>query len=949
MAQPVIQTAFHSGEWAPALAARVDVSKYHSACALALNYYVDYRGGLSTRMGTKYILQAYKSATAVRLIPFQASATLGYVLEFGNLYIRFFNNGSPVLETALALTSATAANPAVFGLVAHGLQDGDWVFASNFAGGTWSTLNSKYFIVANATANTFELTDLFGTAVSGAGLGVWTAGSVARVYTLPSPYTSDDLPLLKFAQNVSELYICHPDYPPYILRLISANNWTITQISFGATVTAPTNIAVATTLAAGTVNYSYTVTAVDANGQESAAGTAAALANRQDLRTVAGTNRITWTAVAGAVRYNVYKAELSYTNAVASGAAHGYIGFTASTTFDDSNIAPDFIESPPVVQSPFSGAGVESVTVTNTGTGYTSVPTVTFGSAPAGGATAQGVASMQIESATLVSGGGGYSVGDLIRHNGSGSNPDLGVVLVVASVSGGGQITAIEPLTYPGTNRGSVTSGALAINNEVFDAIDGSGTFAQFDLVWEVGAVVITNPGAGYTSAPAVAFAGGAGAGAAATANLYDVASVNPSVPQFAFQRLWLMGPVSTPQKFDASQPGLFTNFNVSDPTQPNDAISGILVSGILNEIKSAIAMPSGLIVFADRAAWLLYGASPGQAPSAVDITAQPQGYNGASDVPPIVANDNILYVQANGSSVRNLNYNFYSNVYTGTDISILSSHLFFNKQITEWCWAEEPFKTAWAIRDDGVLLSCTFVKEQELIGWCHSTTDGLWKSCASVVEDIGAIIVNAVYLVAERTINGNTVKYIERMADRTFTDYTEPWCVDAGLQYSGAPATTFSGAEHLIGETVVGLADGIPFSTVISASGGFTLTTAASLVTVGLQFTPDFQSLAIDTGNPTVQAKMKKLTGPTLRVQDTLGLQVGQSFDTLVDIDDLVLGKVGTMTNEVVADLVTGDVRQSLDPDWTEQGQFCVRQPLPYPATILGAIPELTIGDTEK
>jgi hypothetical protein len=947
VAQPVIQTAFHSGEWAPALAARVDVGKYHSACALALNYYVDYRGGLSSRMGTKYILQAYKSATAVRLIPFQASQVVGYVLEFGDLYIRFYNNGAPVLEPAVTITAITQANPGQVTAAAHGYSDGEWGFLL-ITGMT--ELNGRYVQFANTTTNTFDLQDLNGNNINTSGFAAFVSGTVQRVYTLPSPYAAADLALLKYAQNVTDLYICHPDYAPYILRLNSAVNWTITPISFGATITEPTNISVATTLAAGTVNYSYTVTAVDAFGQESGAGTAAALGSRQDLRSVAGTNRITWTAVAGAVRYNVYKAEVSYTNAVAGGAAHGYIGYTASTTFDDSNIAPDFIETPPVVQNPFSGAGVEDVTITNPGTGYTSVPAVTFGTAPTGGATAQGQASMQIASATLVSGGANYSVGDQIRHNPAPGQPDMGVVLVVASVSGS-SITGIEPLTFPGTNRGAVTSGVLSINNEEFNEIGGSGVAARFDLVWEVGAVIVTSAGAGYLAAPAVSFAGGGGAGAAATANLYAVAATNPSVPQFCFQRLWMLGPTTSPQQFDASQPGLYNNFNISDPTQPNDAISGTLVSGQLNEIKSAIAMPSGLIIFSDKSAWLLYGASPGQAATAVDVTAQPQAYVGASDVMPIIANDNILYIQANGSSVRNLNYNFYANVFTGTDISILSSHLFFNKEITEWCWAEEPFKTAWAIRSDGNMLSLTFVKEQELIGWTHSDTDGLWKSVTQVVEQLANVRVNAVYLVAERTIGVNTVKYIERMADRTFTNYTDCWCVDSGLQYDGAPATTFQGAEHLAGKTIVGLADGIPFSTVVTAGGTFTLSTAASLVTAGLQFVPDFQSLAIDTGNPTIQAKMKKLTGPTLRVQETLGLQVGQSFasDSLVNIDDLVLGNVGTMTNELVTGLVTGDVRQNLDPDWTEQGQFCVRQPLPYPATILGAIPELTIGDTER
>ena len=103
MSQPVMQFSFNSGEWAPALNARVDIAKYHNGAALLRNFFVDYRGGATARPGTKYILQT-KASTAVRLIPFQASLSVSYVLEFGAGYIRFFNDGSPVLESDVAMT-----------------------------------------------------------------------------------------------------------------------------------------------------------------------------------------------------------------------------------------------------------------------------------------------------------------------------------------------------------------------------------------------------------------------------------------------------------------------------------------------------------------------------------------------------------------------------------------------------------------------------------------------------------------------------------------------------------------------------------------------------------------------------------------------------------------------------------------------------------------------------
>src|SRR5882762_5723677 len=220
-----MQHSFHAGEWAPALNARVDLAQYHSAAATLRNFFVDYRGGASSCPGTKYILQAKVSSKAVRLIPFQASFTVNYVLEFGDFYIRFYFNGAPVLEATTAITGATQANPGVITDVAHGYSTGDWVFIQSVGGMT--QLNGKYFIVVVIGANSYSLTDLNGVAVNTTTFGAYTAGGTAsRVYTLPSPYAATDLALLKFTQNVNTLVLCNTNYVPYVLTLVSATNWT---------------------------------------------------------------------------------------------------------------------------------------------------------------------------------------------------------------------------------------------------------------------------------------------------------------------------------------------------------------------------------------------------------------------------------------------------------------------------------------------------------------------------------------------------------------------------------------------------------------------------------------------------------------------------------------------------------------------------------------------------
>lgn len=945
MTEQIIQASFNSGEWSPKLYARVDLAKYRSGAAKLENWFVDYRGGASTRPGTRYVIQCKKSSANVRLLPFQASFSVGYVLEFGDQYVRFLFNGSPVLEATKNITNITAANPGVITSASHGYVNGDWVFLTGIGGTT--QLNGNYYIVANATTNTYTLTDLNGVAIDTTSFGVYTSGGTsARIYTISSPYVSADLQLLKVAQNVNQMVICHPNYQPYVLTLITATNWTLVPITIGSTATAPSAGFAFTQLFAGagaspaSTYYAYVVTSVDGNGQESSPSAQQSFGPTYDMRVVTGTISLAWTAVPGAVAYNVYKADVSYVGVIPSGATYGYIGTTTSTSFPDTNINPDFTQTPPISKNPFLGNGVASVAVTAAGT-YTTVPTASLTGAASTIAGSLSVTLQVQGTPTVAAGGASYAVNDTVTFTN-------GVTLIVNTVTAGA-VTSWKPANTSGGSVGSVTFGSTPANPVVQVSTSGTGTGATANLTWGVGLVNVTSPGSGYTSTPNVTFSSGS---ATATATLGAAANGYPSVPGYFQQRLVLAGPSASPSTFYCSQPGAYFNFNVSQVTQADDSITGTLVSGQLNTIKAMIPQTSGMLIFTDRTSWLVNGGSPGSAISPSALVANPQSFNGIADIQPIIANFDVLYVQAKGSIVRDSAYNIYANVYTGTDISAISSHLFFGYTITGWAWAEEPFKLVWAIRSDGTLLNLTFLKEQEFVGWAHSVTQGSFLSVTTVIETTASAgNVDAVYTVVQRTINGNIVKYIERFAERTFTSgAADAWCVDAGIQYIGSPTTNFTGAQHLAGATVTGLADGvvIPAFT-MPTNGNFTLATPASKVIIGLGYTCDLQTLPLDIGEPTIQGKPKKIVDVTVRVADTLGLSIGSDFTHLVPMKDLVIGNVSSMltgqSSQVISGLVTGDARTNLDPTYTIPGQYCIRQSNPYPATVLGVIPEFDLG----
>lgn len=292
-------------------------------------------------------------------------------------------------------------------------------------------------------------------------------------------------------------------------------------------------------------------------------------------------------------------------------------------------------------------------------------------------------------------------------------------------------------------------------------------------------AYIVQNGGKNYAPTDTITITGD-GTGATATLVVGPATGTFPAVCAYYQQRRVYANTQNNPDTYYMSQPGAFSNMDSAIPTIDSDAIVGTPWAQQINGIQFLQPMPGGLVVLSGTGAWQVNGGTSA-AITPADQTANPQAYNGCSNiVPPIVANYDILYVQAKGSIVRDLSYNFFVNIYTGTDLTILSNHLFANKTILQWAYAEEPYKLIWAVRDDGILLSLTYLKEQDIYAWTRHDTNGLYVGVCSVTEPP----VDAVYVIVQRYINNVWVYYSERMNDRQWQNVEDCFCVDAGLAY---------------------------------------------------------------------------------------------------------------------------------------------------------------------
>lgn len=228
------QEQFNYGKLGKLLRSRYDAPFYKAGCKTLLNMRPSVQGAGIKRRGTRYISETETSSEVSRLIRFSFNQTDSYVLEFGNLYIRFFQNGASVFLTEQDITGITQANPAVVTYSgADTYANGDEIEINGVVGMT--QVNGRRFRVAgvNAGANTFQLTDIDGANVNSTGYTAYSSGGkVKEVYQITSPYSTADLPNIKYDQIGDVMYLTAggKSIRPQKLVRTSSTNWTISSL-----------------------------------------------------------------------------------------------------------------------------------------------------------------------------------------------------------------------------------------------------------------------------------------------------------------------------------------------------------------------------------------------------------------------------------------------------------------------------------------------------------------------------------------------------------------------------------------------------------------------------------------------------------------------------------------------------------------------------------------------
>lgn len=926
MSTDVVKYAFIAGEISPTLFGRSDLTKYDLGMAEAYNFFVDYRGGLSSRPGFEFCDFVLADDQEVRLEPFTFSPDIEntYLLVFGDEYIRFMQDGAYVLSSPKTITGVTQANPAVVTSAAHGLANGRWVKISGVAGMT--ELNGRTFEVAGVTANTFQLKAVpSGVNFDTTGFGAYVSGgSASPIYEIVSPYAAGDLAGLNFSQYRDYVRITSRDFPPHDLIRNDHDDWDIDETVISPYYEGPT-IGSSTASDVGDAQTIFSVTSVYEDGTESSLGNLFKVSNIVNYPVTEGSVSITWTADPEAVEYKIYRSVISVSESLSYGSELGYAGRTRGTKFTDPNIIPDFGQTPPRNSHPFAPGAIVKITVT--------------------------------------AGGAGYSSTNVPVMSGGGSGFDAQVI------------------------------------------VDDAGAIVN---------VVIKNGGEGY-SAPTIDFGAG---GATATVEARPLTGTYPALSAIFQQRQIYAATENQPITLFGSQYRRFDNFASSDFVLDSDAFQFDLDTAAIAPIKHLISTRGGLLAMTQDNVWIVNGGANGQALTPSNAVADPQTYNGVSDLRPIAIDAEILYTEGKGYAVRLLAYNELSKVYSGEDKSILSNHLFGRgKRIVRWAYQESPFKTVWGVREDGALLAFTIVKSEEVFAWTPCGTKGRFLDVVALRE----IDEDRIYVVTQRYIGERWTKFIERMDLRTFVNVEDAWCVDAGLALSGdrpnasitifrteddewsveadspvlvqnailraangifkvtglgastaaltmysrptnfipetndtqtflvapgdwtldLPIDEISGLWHLEGEEVTIFADGNVFPKQTVVNGAITLPQEVTRAIIGIGYTCRAKTLPMIVPDAGIESKRKRVPGLAVRLTRSRGLRYGDSYDHTYAMKE--------RTNELwgrPTELQEGIRYQHLGTTWDEDGQTYFKIEDPLPVTLLSIVSDIEVGD---
>ena len=404
----------------------------------------------------------------------------------------------------------------------------------------------------------------------------------------------------------------------------------------------------------------------------------------------------------------------------------------------------------------------------------------------------------------------------------------------------------------------------------------------------------------------------------------------------FFEDRIMFGGNTAQPDTIWGSVTGDYENMTAG--ADDDEAVVFTLSSRQVNVIEWLVGKDK-LLIGTSGAEWSIVGGTD-EPLSPSNVIAKQHSTYGSADLQANLANESVLFFQRGAEKMRELAYNWELDSYVAPDMTILAN-IVTNTGITDTAFQRTPNSILWTTRTDGELPIFSYERAENITAWSRMITQTnlagtLTDSDIESVAVINGSPEDEVWVIVERTIGGSTVRYIEQFQPRDFGDSTDAIFVDASVTYDSTASSAMTGLDHLDGQTVYVLADGVQFDTEVVSSGAITLslddvTTTASTVQMGLGYEVQLRTMPLSwVGGESIQGKEKKISETITRWYKSGDFSIGKSASKL---------NTHSITNQT-----TSIDRKTFPPGWDRNGYVFVYQLSPEPLTLLSIMVEFSL-----
>lgn len=392
-----------------------------------------------------------------------------------------------------------------------------------------------------------------------------------------------------------------------------------------------------------------------------------------------------------------------------------------------------------------------------------------------------------------------------------------------------------------------------------------------------------------------------------------------PTSVAFHQDRLVIGGSRDLPNRLWFSKSGDIWNFDLGTGLD-DEAIEFAVLSDQVNAIR-AVFSGRHLQVFTSGAEWQVTG-NP-LTPETVQINRQTRiGSMTDKTILPVDVDGATIFIARNGKELREFLYTDIEQAYQATDLSLLARHII-----------DDPIDQAFDKRNrllhlvlgNGNIATLTNYRAEQVSAWTLQETQGEARAVSVVGDDV--------YFLVHR----NGVYTIELFDESVYLD-------SALRGENETPSATWSGLDHLEGQEVSIIADGILQDSQIVTSGGVTLDEPARNVVIGLSYTHIVEPLPPSSLSSGGAGRAIRLVEAIFRVEDTaaLRLDVGRGLHDvpLRDFDELILDQPQQQVSRDITVKAFGWHKDMTKPLWR------IEQEAPLPFTLLSVTTELKVND---